>query len=111
MDQAKLLTTQMEQSSMETTSLPCHVHLHRQVIGELQYLPLTRPEIAFTVIHLTQFVSTPTEEHRSAVKHAWRHLKGTLMHDHCYSVARLLLLEHTLIIHIGLGTLLIARLL
>ena len=35
----------------------------RQVIGALQYLSFTRPDIAFAVNKLAQFMHRPTTEH------------------------------------------------
>jgi hypothetical protein len=51
----------------------------QQAIGMLTYLVLhTRPDIAFTVNVLAQFVSCPTQAHWSLVKHLMQYLRGTL---------------------------------
>lgn len=53
---------------------------YRQVIGRLQYLALTRPDISFTVNKLAQFMHQPTETHWSTVKRLLRYLKHTIHH-------------------------------
>lgn len=42
--------------------------MYRSVIGALQYLTHTRPDITYIVNHLSQFLKAPTDDHWRAVK-------------------------------------------
>ncbi|KAM1055587.1 hypothetical protein PS2_028857 [Malus domestica] len=52
----------------------------RSVVGALQYLLFTRPDIAFAVNQVCQYMHSPTTTHWAAVKRILRYLKAT--HDH-----------------------------
>lgn len=54
--------------------------LYRQVVGSLQYATITRPDIAFAVNWVCQYMHSPTVLHWQAVKRILRYLKGTLHH-------------------------------
>jgi len=51
---------------------------YRTVVGSLQYLSLTRPDISFAVNKLSQFMHQPTTAHWDLVKRLLRYLCGTL---------------------------------
>ena len=51
---------------------------YRSIVGALQYLTLTRPDISFAVKKVCQFLHTPTTVHYSAVKRIIRYVQGTM---------------------------------
>ncbi|KAI5321215.1 hypothetical protein L3X38_030286 [Prunus dulcis] len=50
----------------------------RSIVGALQYLTFTRPDIAFAVNSVCQFMQAPTDVHVGLVKRILRYLHGTL---------------------------------
>jgi histone deacetylase 1/2 len=51
---------------------------YRSLVGALQYLTLTRPDISYGVNKVCQYLHAPTTTHWSAVKRILRYVKGTL---------------------------------
>lgn len=49
---------------------------YRRLIGRLLYLTITRPDIAYDVHRLRQFISDPKIPHLQAAHHLLRYLKG-----------------------------------
>ncbi|XP_020234533.1 uncharacterized protein LOC109814495 [Cajanus cajan] len=57
---------------------PCeNPSLYRSIVGSLQYLTITRPEISFFVNKVCQFMQEPEATHWQAVKRILRYLYGT----------------------------------
>ena len=53
---------------------------YRQIVGALQYLTFTRPDICYAVNKVCQFMHSPTDGHWSLVKRIVRYLHGTAMY-------------------------------
>ena len=51
---------------------------YRSMIGALQYLTLTRPDLCFAVNKVCQFLHAPTTLHRTAAKRILRYVKYTV---------------------------------
>jgi len=51
---------------------------YRSIVGALQYLTLTRPDISFAVNKVCQFLSRPTTVHWAVVKRILRYLRYTV---------------------------------
>jgi hypothetical protein len=67
----KLSLTDGDPLSLEDATSFC------SVVGALQYLTLTWPDISFSMNKVCQFLHAPTSRHWSAVKHILRYLHGT----------------------------------
>lgn len=50
---------------------------YRRLIGRLLYLQATRPDIAYSVNTLSQFVSDPRQNHMNALLRVLRYIKAT----------------------------------
>jgi hypothetical protein len=59
---ASTILSRFEGSTMTDTTL------YRSTVGSLQYLSLTRPDIAFAVNKVSQFMQEPRDAHWSAMK-------------------------------------------
>jgi hypothetical protein len=51
---------------------------YRSIVGALQYLTLTRPDIAFSVNKVYQYLHAPTTDQLTAVKRILRYVQGTI---------------------------------
>ena len=58
---------------------------YRSLVGSLLYIATgTRPDIAFTICHLSQHLEQPSEQHWNAAIRVLRYLKSTAMKDICH---------------------------
>ena len=83
MQDAKPVSTPLASSSSLTLNdgtAPVDSTPYRQLTGALQYLALTRPDIAYSVNRLSQFMQSPTVTHWASLKRILRYLKGTLFY-------------------------------
>ncbi|XP_019173407.1 PREDICTED: uncharacterized protein LOC109168982 [Ipomoea nil] len=56
---------------------------YRRIVGALQYLTITRPDLSYVVNLLCQFMHSPSTDHWAMVKHVLRYIKGTLDYGLC----------------------------
>lgn len=82
MHQSKPLATPMFAPTSFTSSATGHflpsATFYCQIVGGLQYLTFTRPDIVFTVNKLSQYMHCPTYQHWVVVKHILCYLNGTV---------------------------------
>ena len=57
-----------------------NLFVYQSIVGALQYLSFTRPDIAFSMNKIAQFMQASTDEHWSAVKQILRYLKSIIQH-------------------------------
>ncbi|XP_021819565.1 uncharacterized protein LOC110761405 [Prunus avium] len=92
---AKELLAKASMSSCKACSTPCKPHsqilttdgeplkdptLFRSLVGALQYLTFTRPDIAYAVNTVCQYMTNPTDSHFYLVKRILRYIQGTLQY-------------------------------
>ncbi|XP_019168382.1 PREDICTED: uncharacterized protein LOC109164083 [Ipomoea nil] len=51
---------------------------YRRLVGALQYLTITRPDLSYAVNRLCQFMHSPTVDHYGLLKRVLRYIKDTL---------------------------------
>ncbi|XP_028078599.1 uncharacterized protein LOC114280430 [Camellia sinensis] len=59
--------------------------VYRNIVGALQYLTITRPDISFAVNQLCQHMYNPTVGHYVGIKRLLRFIKGTISHGLTYN--------------------------
>ena len=70
------------------------ISTYQQMIGSLMYAVTgTRPDLAYTVSHLSQFSSSPNHVHQSAVKRVLRFLRGSTDYSLIYKYNQPLAIE------------------
>ena len=69
---------QLQKGPEGYTASPSFRKLYQQMIGSLIYLMIgTRPDIAWAVSRLAQYMQDPTEHHMSMTLHVFRYLRAT----------------------------------
>ncbi|KAK5783319.1 hypothetical protein PVK06_037827 [Gossypium arboreum] len=66
-------------------------HLYRSVVGMLQYLCITRPDLSFCVKKFNQYMNSSSETHWKAVKRVLQYLIGNMEHGLYFSKGQFLL--------------------
>jgi hypothetical protein len=87
MSQCKPMATPMSTSEKLTahSGTPLDhddVTKYRSMVGGLQYLTLTRPDLSFVINKACQYLQSPTSTHMAAVKRIMRYVQGTLTIGH-----------------------------
>ena len=81
MTDCKSVNTPMSASELLTLSDGTYLTdatRYRRVLGRLQYMSFTRPDIAYAVNKLSQFMQALSDLHWKAVKRVLRYLRGTI---------------------------------
>lgn len=81
MENAKSVPTPMVSSSIMTRDRGERLEdptEYRSLAGALQYVTLTRPDVAYAVNRICQFMHCPTSIHMTALKRILRYLGGTV---------------------------------
>ncbi|XP_020690255.2 uncharacterized protein LOC110105202 [Dendrobium catenatum] len=61
-----------------TTELYSRPEFYRQIVGSLQYLTLTRPDLSFAVNYLCKHMHQPNVVHFQILKRVLRYIQGTI---------------------------------
>ena len=80
LEDSKLVSTPMVTAlklSKNDDSIEVNQTLYRSMIGKLQYVVHSRPDIALDVGIVARFFANPRENHLMAMKRIMRYLKGT----------------------------------
>lgn len=80
MHDSKPINTPMCTKTKPDPDSPLHhdSYLYRSLVGALQYLTLTRPNLSYSVNFVSEFMHAPTEAHFSLVRRILRYVKGTI---------------------------------
>jgi hypothetical protein len=69
------------QSLTKSNGIPFNdPHLYRSIVGGLQYLYFTRPDVAFVVHKVSKYMHNSLEPYWTTVKCILRYLKSTISH-------------------------------
>ncbi|XP_022026580.1 uncharacterized mitochondrial protein AtMg00810-like [Helianthus annuus] len=78
--EAKPVATPLSTSDVfSSDGIPFHdPTYYRSLVGALQYLTITRPDLSYAVNQASQYLQNPTTSHFQLVKRILRYVKGTL---------------------------------
>ncbi|CAL1400193.1 unnamed protein product [Linum trigynum] len=110
MTDAKAVETLMAASTsllLDDGTPPTDATRFHQVIGALQYLVYTRPEIAYSINKSSQYMHALTASHWQCVKRLLRYVSGTLTYDLAIRHSRAPFSLSVLLILIGLEIMMI----
>ncbi|XP_022024067.1 uncharacterized mitochondrial protein AtMg00810-like [Helianthus annuus] len=86
LDAKPVSTTLASHESFTTNGTPCSDPTsYLSLVGALQYLTITRPDLSYVVNQVSQFLHAPTLNHFQAVKRILCYVKGTLSFGLTYS--------------------------
>ncbi|KAA8541125.1 hypothetical protein F0562_025129 [Nyssa sinensis] len=80
MDESKPISTPMPTKGRLKSAAEAPFHdpsLYRSLVGGLQYLTFTRPNLSYSVNYACQFMQSPTIAHFQLVKRILRYIQGT----------------------------------
>lgn len=75
-------------------SLFAYPDFYRAIVGSLQYLTLTRPDIAYSVNAVCQHMHKPMDSDFTSIKHILRYLQGSLHQGLLYTKGSLHLIAY-----------------
>ena len=68
-----------QSQSPENKATPQQINYYQSIIGSLLYITLgTRPDVAFAVICMSQFMTNPSEDHIKKALHIIKYIKSTI---------------------------------
>nr|KYP32603.1 hypothetical protein KK1_046664 [Cajanus cajan] len=73
------MTSGLKLTANGSTSIP-DPFFYRSILGGLQYITITRPELSFSINNVCQFMHNPQEHHWKGVKRILGYLQGTVTH-------------------------------
>ncbi|XP_050231789.2 uncharacterized mitochondrial protein AtMg00810-like [Mercurialis annua] len=76
----KPMSTPLEEKTkgLDSNIMLDDVSFYRSIVGALQYLTLTRPDLSYSVNFVSQFMHAPTISHLKMVRRILRYVKGSI---------------------------------
>uniref|UniRef100_A0A2N9F457 Reverse transcriptase Ty1/copia-type domain-containing protein n=1 Tax=Fagus sylvatica TaxID=28930 RepID=A0A2N9F457_FAGSY len=83
LSKAELTDSKIASSPLELNKMLLYTE---QLVGSLNYLTVTRPDLAYVVHLVSQFMSAPRSTHYAVVLHILSYIKGMLFHGLQFSI-------------------------